>query len=218
MFTHSCQELSQHTMISAILKYSIGSLFYGGLITVLMLSLFIFLIKGWYKDAIFKPISYIIIAVLSLIVLFNSTIVCGALAMKSDLESIRILIEEAVAASGIDGNTTVDLAQSDSIFQRVVDEHPILYYYADMCDFSGWRLVELPMVMCDTLNSYLNGIIVKRLLWSLAFVIICAIAVIKSMGRSGGLTSGRTGRTQRHTGRTDKSGSRYGRARRSSRI
>lgn len=205
-------------MISAILKYSIGSLFYGGLITVLMLSLFIFLIKGWYKDAIFKPVSYIIMAVLSLIVLFNSTIVCGALAMKTDLESIRILIEEAVAASGIDGNTTVDLAQSGSIFQRVVDEHPILYYYADMCDFSGWRLVELPMVMCDTLNSYLNGIIVKRLLWSLAFVIICAIAVIKSMGRSSGLTSGRTGRTQRYTDRTDKSGSRYGRARRSSRI
>lgn len=54
-------------MFSAILKYSIGSLLYGGLITVLFLSLFIFLIKGWYKDAVFKPVSYAVLGVLSLL-------------------------------------------------------------------------------------------------------------------------------------------------------
>ena len=118
-------------MISAILKYSIGSLLYGGLITVIFLSLFIFLIKGWYKDAVFRPVSFIVLGVLSLIVLWNSTIICGALAMKSDISSIQALIENAIESSGLEGDTTVDLLLSNEIFQQVIDRHPILSYYAD---------------------------------------------------------------------------------------
>lgn len=201
-------------MFSAILKYSIGSLLYGGLITVLFLSLFIFLIKGWYKDAVFKPVSYAVLGVLSLIIIWNSTIICGALAMKSDISSIQDMVENAIDSSGLDMSSTVSTFQSNEIFRDVLEEHPILYYYADSCDFSGHTITELPAVLCDTLRSYLNGIITGRLLWSLLFVVIAAIAVIKTMGRK---STHRPGRRQ--TGRThDRVASRYGGRRKSSRI
>lgn len=170
-------------MIGAILKYSIGSLIYGGLITIAFLALFIFFIKGWYKDAVFRPISIVVLGILSLIVLWNSTIICGALAMKSDITSIQGMIENVIATAGLDRNVTVDLEGSNDIFRAVVDQHPILGYYADYCDFSGWRIAELPGVICETLKDYLNGIIVKALLWSLGFVIVGSVIVIKTMGR-----------------------------------
>lgn len=203
-------------MISAILKYSIGSLLYGGLITVIFLSLFIFLIKGWYKDAVFRPVSFIVLGVLSLIVLWNSTIICGALAMKSDISSIQALIENAIESSGLDGDTTVDLLLSNEIFQQVIDRHPILSYYADNCDFTGWTVAQLPSVMCDTLKEYLNGIIIRSLLWAFCFVIAGAILVIKTMGRR---PAGKCGRGNHRVSRNagTRTPSRYGRRLRSSR-
>lgn len=195
-------------MITIILKYSIGSLLYGGLITVLFLALFIFLIKGWYKDAVFKPISFVIFGILALIVLWNSTIICGALAMKSDISSIHDLIENRIESLRLSATTTVDEALSNEIFQEVVERHPILKYYANYCDFSGWSVGELPMEMCNTLKEYLNGIILKSLLWSLGFVAVGAIIVIKTMGRRSPTrytySSGRSSRDSHYTSRTNK--------------
>ena len=56
-----------------ILSYSIGMLFLGILIAIVFLALFVFLIKGWYKDAFFKPASYIIMGVLGLVLIYNCT-------------------------------------------------------------------------------------------------------------------------------------------------
>lgn len=171
-------------MIGAILRYSIGSLFYGGLITVVFLALFIFTIKGWYKDAVFRPISFIVLGVLTLIILWNSTIVCGALAMKSDILSIQTMVESTITDLDINDDYIVTASQSNEIFQEVVNQHPILGYYANYCDFSGWSIAELPSTMCNTLRKYLNGIIMKSLLWSAAFVAVASIIVIKTMKRA----------------------------------
>lgn len=184
-------------MISAILKYSIGSLFYGGVITVIFLFLFIFLIKGWYKDAVFKPVSFVVLGVVALIVLWNSTIICGALAMKSDISAIQTLIENMIEATDLDADDVVDERQSNEIFQEVIERHPILSYYADYCDFSGWSVAQLPSAMCETLKDYLNGKILKCLLWSLGFVVVGAVVVIKTLGRG----PGRRTATTRHSGR-----------------
>ena len=203
-------------MISAILKYSIGSLAYGGLITVIFLSLFILLIKGWYKDAVFKPISFIVLGVLALIVLCNGTIFCGAQAMKSDISSVKASIENIIETSGLDVNTGVDSLQSNKIFQEAANRHPALNYYASHCDFSGRQLAGLPSAICDTLNGYLNGIIVKCLLWTLVFAVAGAIAVIKTLDRSSGGRA--SGRVPRNAGRTRTIASRNGGRRKSSRI
>lgn len=211
-------------MIRAILKYSIESLLWGGLITGLFLFLFVFLIKGWYKDAIFKPISFVVFGVLSLIILWNSTIICGALSMKSDISSIQSLIENAIVSSGIDMNSTIDALKSGEIFQEVIAKHPILNYYADYCDFSGWSVAELPSAMCNTLKEYLNGIIVKCVLWSLGFVIIGTIIVVKTLdrGSSNRISSRNYYRTNivasRNTGGTKRIASRNIGSRRSSRT
>lgn len=195
-------------MISAILKYSIGSLLYGGLITVVLISLFIILIKGWYKDAIFKPITLAALGVLALIVLANSTIICGALAMKSDITTILASVENIFEVSGLKDNSEVDSLQTNILMQEVTDRYPIIKSVADQCDISGSQVAELPTKICNTLTDNLNDIIKKSLLWTLTFVVIGAVVVIKTLGHgSSNRTSSRYGergncRVQRYDGRT----------------
>lgn len=163
---------------------------------MLFLSLFLFFIKGWYKDAVFKPISFVVSGILGVIILWNSTLICGALSMKSDISSIQALIEDATASLGLHGNSMVDIAQSNDVLGQAIDSHPILEYYVNYCDFSGHTVAELPTVMCDTLTDYLNGVILKNLLWMLGFVTVGAVVVIKTMGRTYSRSGVRTGRQE----------------------
>lgn len=194
-------------MISAILKYSIGSLMWGGLITVIFLSLYIFLIKGWYKDAVFRPVSFVVLGFLGVIILWNSTLICGALSMKSDIAAIHLLLDRATATLGLDGLERVDLQESNEVLQQAVDVHPILGYYANYCDFSGHTVAELPGVMCETLKDYLNKEILKCLLWTLGFVVVGSVIVIKTMDR-GYARSRHASRPQTRTAREGRVSSR----------
>ena len=184
-------------MIENILTYSIGSLFWGIVIALICIGLFLLLIKGWYKDAYFKPVSYIIAGALCLVLIYNCTIICGAIAMKSDIELFEGLVSRAITSSFPDFDITVDERTSNEILQKVLEEHPILYYYVGSCNFEGWRLSELPHVMGDTLKSYLNNVILKNILWSLGFVVAGAILAIKTIGRSGKVSI-RSDRDNRH--------------------
>jgi len=207
-------------MISAILKYSIGSLFYGGLITVVFISLFVLLIKGWYKDAIFKPITFAVFGVLTLFVFANSTIICGALAIKSDITTINASVENIIEESGLKGDSEVDSLQTNKFMQEVTDRYPIINSVVGQFDISGSQVAELPAMICNTLTGYLTGIIIKSLLWTLAFVVIGVIVVIKTLDHgSSNRVSSRYGergnsRVQRYDGRIRRISSRSGGRRR----
>lgn len=173
-------------MIGNILSYAIGSLFWGFLIALACVGLFLFLIKGWYNNAFLKPASYVIAVVLGLILTYNCTIICGAVSMKSHISNYETLVAETIRTSFSDYDAVVDEATSNEIVQEVVKANPVLYYFIGSGNFQGHKLAELPHAMADTLRSYLNNVILKKVLWSLAFVVIAAFVAIKTIGRGGG--------------------------------
>ena len=50
----------QFEVLFDILRYSMSSIFWGILIAIALMGLFVFLIKGWYKNALFTPASYLV--------------------------------------------------------------------------------------------------------------------------------------------------------------
>ena len=62
-----------------ILRYSFSSVIWGVLIAVACMALFVFLIKGWYKDATFSPVSYVVGAILFLFLSFQCIMIVGSL-------------------------------------------------------------------------------------------------------------------------------------------
>ena len=166
-----------------ILRYSFSSMIWGILIAVACMALFVFLIKGWYKDATFSPISYAVGATLFLFLSFQCILVVGSLkiiSMTDEYEQrITSIVESAYSPSDM-----VSMPQASDVINTIIDEFPILEYYIGGGEFSGFTAEQLPHAMADELRSFMRWYIFRRILWCLGFVIVGAICVIKSLSKN----------------------------------
>ena len=166
-----------------ILRYSFSSMIWGILIAIACMALFVFLIKGWYKDATFSPISYAVGATLFLFLSFQCILVVGSLkiiSMTDEYEQhITSIVESAYSPSDM-----VSMPQASDVIDTIIDEFPILEYYIGGGEFSGFTAEQLPHAMADELRSFMRWFIFRRILWCLGFVIVGAICVIRSMSKT----------------------------------
>lgn len=166
-----------------LLKYSISSLFWGILIAVLCMALFVFLIKGWYKDAQFSLASYIVGALLFILLSFQCILITGSLKIISDTDYYELQFQRVVERD-YPPLADMSLRQADDVIKEVISEYPILKYYISGGTFSGFQAYNLPHALASELASFMRWYIFRRILWCLAFVVIGAIIVIKTMSRS----------------------------------
>lgn len=166
-----------------ILRYSFSSAIWGILIAIICMALFVFLIKGWYKDATFSPISYIIGAILFMFLSIQCVLIVGSLKIISTTDYYETEISRIVD-NKYDATDEVTKGQADDIIQVIIDRFPILHYYISGGQFSGFTAKELPHAMVDELRSFMRWYIFRRILWCLGFVIVGAICVIKSLSRN----------------------------------
>lgn len=177
-----------------ILKYSISSLVWGILIALSCMALFVFLIKGWYKDATFSPVSYIIGLILFMLLSFQCIMVVGSLKINNMTDEYEGQITKIVDST-YSPSDEVTQSQASDIIDNIIDEFPILRYYIGGGDFSGFTAKELPHAIAQELRSFMRWYIFRRILWCLGFVIVGAVCVIKSMSR--GYAMQRSQRLQR---------------------
>lgn len=165
-----------------ILRYSFSSIIWGILIAIICMSLFIFLIKGWYKNATFSPVSYVVGVLLFVLLSFQCVLVVGSLKIidMSDEYESRI---SAVVDNVYSPSDEVSIAQASVIIDAIIEEFPILQYYIGGGEFSGYTAKELPHAIAQELRSFMRWYIFRRILWCLGFAIVGAICVIKSMSR-----------------------------------
>lgn len=166
-----------------ILRYSFSSVFWGILIAIVCIALFVFLIKGWYKDATFSPISYVVGALLFLLLSFQCVLIVGSLKIidMSDEYEIRIstIVENVYSPSD-----EVSMTQASDVIDTIIEEFPILKYYISGGEFTGFTAKELPHAMAQELRSFMRWYIFRRILWCMGFVLVGAFCVIKSLSRN----------------------------------
>lgn len=163
-----------------LLQFSLSSLFYGVLITAVCLVLFFVLIRGWYKSATMTPVSYLVGFVLFLLLSFQCTLIMGAIKIIhiSDFYAGEI---QQLMQQFFQGNQEVTVQQSTQIVENLVDTYPVLGHFFQSGEFSGYTAAELPEAMRTEICSFLRWFIVRRLLWCLAFVVVGAVCVIRTM-------------------------------------
>ena len=165
-----------------ILRYSFSSAIWGILIAIICMALFVFLIKGWYKDATFSPISYLIGAILFVFLSIQCVLIVGSLKIISTTDYYETEISRIVNDT-YGATDEVTKEQSDDVLQVIIDRFPLLHYYIGGGEFSGFTAKELPHAMADELRSFMRWYIFRRILWCLGVVIVGAICVIKSLSR-----------------------------------
>lgn len=181
--------------IFGILFNSIGNLIWGVLLTVLGIALMFFIIKSWRNDAQFSPSSYIVGLVLFFFLAFQSILMCGAITIKSGADEIRSYINRMV--EDIPEGIPFSTSNSQQILDNICDEYPIVGEYVDWADFEGHDSSDIADAMVEELNSFLNWYILRRVGWSILFVVMGAVSVIKTMDKFGG-TIKRTPTTNRY--------------------
>ena len=166
-----------------ILRYSFSSMIWGILIAVACMTLFVFLIKGWYKDATFSTISYVVGAILFMFLSFQCVLIVGSLKILDTTDYYEMEITRIVDST-YDSVDEVSMGQADEIIQVIIDRFPLLQYYISGGEFSGFTAKELPHAIADELRSFMRWYIFRRILWCLGFVIVGAVCVIRSLSKN----------------------------------
>lgn len=177
-----------------ILTYSMGSLLLGIILTIAGIGLMFVFVKLWWKVDTFTPMSFICGFILFFFLAFQSVLFCGAVTIKSYCDDIEIAINQIV--DKIPLNNRFSQEDSQIILNQISETWPLVGYYVNMADFEGHTPATIAKAMADELRSVMNWFILRRIGWSLLFVFIGAVAIIKSI--SGRYQSGRSLLT-RHT-------------------
>ena len=167
-------------LITEIFKYSFVSIVWGVLIAVASFVLFVLLIKGWYRNATFSPVSWIVAVLLFLALSIQCSALVGSLML---LQTINVFEEYSrdVIDSYLAPHEEPTSEEFNKIFDSILEEYPLIKYYVDSAEFHGYTASELPKAMAEELHSFLSWYIVRRLLWCLGFVVVAAIVVIRFM-------------------------------------
>lgn len=164
-----------------IVAYSIGNLFLGILLTVVGVILLFVLIQSWYRNSTFTPVSYIVGGILFLFLSFQSILLCGAVTIKSYSEDVECAINSWVAE--VPSDIPFNQEDSQHVLEQITEEWPLVGYFVGGADFTRHTSVTIAQAMAEELRSFMNYFILRRVGWSLLFIVCGVVIVIKSMER-----------------------------------
>lgn len=182
-----------------IIQYSISSLLGGVLTAIVCLALFVFIIKGWWKDAMFSIWSYIIGVVLFLLLSFQCTMIVGSLKIIDTVDEYKAYFTEILDNAYEDWEQVPDDV-AKVVIDKAIEECPLLEHYIGGGEFTGFSAKELPTAMTEELRSFMKAYIVRRLLWCLGFVLVAGALGIMTLDKPYAQSARRDLSERRHSG------------------
>lgn len=178
------QEAYFRTHMFTIIENAFSCIFWGVLVSSLCMLLFIALIRGWYRNATFTPVSVVVSVLLFLFLSVQSVLLVGAVKIISLEEEYEEHIHSIVANAIGTETEAVTAEQSDVVLRQFFCDYPLVAQYIEEGRFSGQTALELPHAITRELSSYMRWYIVRRLLWCLAFVVVGSVVVIRTISKS----------------------------------
>lgn len=164
----------------SLIQFSAGSIVWGVLIAALCMALFVFLIRGWWKDAEFSPVTYVVGAVLFVLLAFQCILICGSVKIISMANTFEIEATHIVD-NFLPKDQEVSMVDADTVIKTLISEFPVLGHYIGGGEFSGFTAAQLPHAIAEELRSFMKWYIVRRLLWCLGFVVVAAVIGAKTI-------------------------------------
>lgn len=167
--------------IGVIFHYAIDCIFIGALFTLIGVGLLFFLVRGFYKNYAFSPMSFGVAIILFFLLTYQSILMCGAIKIKNLSEDVRITINQQLPSYWSNDPQTITPGDSQELLDVIVENFPLVGQYLNIADFQGYDTTTIANAMVDEINSYMNKFIWKRIAWSLLFICIGVWGIIKTM-------------------------------------
>lgn len=167
--------------IHGIIQYALGSAFLGIFFALVGIALLFVLIKGFYRNSTFTPLSICVAVVLFFLLAYQFILVCGAVKIKNLSDDVRMTINQQLPSYWTNTPLPITPRDSQTLLDVIVDDYPLVGEYLNLADFQGYNTTTIANAMVDEINSYMNKLIWKHVGWSLLFICIGAFIVIKTM-------------------------------------
>lgn len=162
-----------------IFYHSLGSMLVGVVLTIIGIILMYVLIRLWWRNSTFSIASIAVGIILFFFLSFQSILLCGAITIKSYCDDVEFYVNKLV--QDIPNTQAFSTEDSQVILDHISEEWPLVGYYVNMADFQGHTSDTIAEAMSDELRSYMNWFIFRRICWSLLFVVVGAVIVIKTI-------------------------------------
>lgn len=162
-----------------IFYHSLGSMLVGVVLTIIGIILMYVLIRLWWRNSTFSIASIVVGIILFFFLSFQSILLCGAITIKSYCNDVEFYVNELV--QNIPSTQAFSTEDSQVVLDHISEEWPLVGYYVIMADFHGHTSDTIAEAMSDELRSYMNWFIFRRICWSLLFVVVGAVIVIKTI-------------------------------------
>lgn len=169
--------------MTELIKYASTSLLWGFLIGAFCLCLFIIMIKGWWKDARFTFRSYLTSVALGIILIYQCTLLCGAIIIINMADDCEPVITSCVTQYTSQTEQVLSKEETDKLISDFAKNNPLVANHIDTSELQDCTAKEIPSVIISQVKGDIGWFIFRRVLWSLGFTIIAAIFVIKSISR-----------------------------------
>ena len=166
-----------------IMFYSAGSLIIGLLLTIGIVVLLFVLIKSFFPNSAFSPVSIIAGIVLTFFLSFKMVTMCGAISLKWMCDDFEQFISNSMPQELIDADIPLSESDTDALIEKAIEEYPIFASYVYSGTFTGFTSGNIAHTMAETLDEFLTQFIVESILWSLLYMVIAGVIVIWSLKR-----------------------------------
>lgn len=166
----------------ALIEFSLSSIFWGILIAAVCIAIFVFLIKGWWKNAMFTIPTYIVGVILFVLLSIQCILICGAIKIIDLSDFVQVEVERIIDLNYMP-DCTLSVGEADNVIQELIGKFPILGNYIGSGYFEGHTTESMPLAAKEALEDFMTSYITRRLLWCLGFTVIAAIIAIKTINK-----------------------------------
>ncbi len=180
-----------------ILSHSIGSVFLGLLLAALCVGLMLFLVSSWRRDVVVSAVGWVAGGLLLLLLTGQIALICGAVKVNSATDYYEELATEIIHETGRTAAAVTE-GETGRVVDELTEQVPLLAGFVESGKLQVESVAELPHAIAEGVREQVRGFILRRVLWSLGFLAVGTVVVVKTME---GMGRRRGGTTRREAGR-----------------
>lgn len=160
---------------------SITAILWGLLLAIIVTVAVFFLVRAWYSTSRrFSVISYLVGLILFIFLTFQFTGLVCAVKLKGVLSEISATINTNI--NNIDSTTNISREDINNILVKTIRSIPLASSIVSPEDVRSCNSKNLGEAVTNKINTDCNWFIVRRIVWTLLFVILALFGIGKTMG------------------------------------
>lgn len=161
-------------MFGSLIEIAFSCIVYGILITIIIMCILFCLLWAINNDILHSIVFYLVGILLAPFLMFQFTLMMGAVETQSAVDSAYDYICELVESK----SGTIGAAESQEILDGITEEYPLIGLFVNKADFMMVTSEELPDVFQETMTGFLDSYYWRRVWWSIGFIVIACLIVV----------------------------------------